>query len=120
MCFANDKKKTICIEGDGSIQFNIQELQTIVHHNLPIKLFVYNNGGYVSIRLTQKGLFDGRLVASSFESGISWPNMIKVANAYGIKTERIINHKNMNRKINKVLRYPGPVFDRCRFYGLRR
>ena len=110
MCFANDKKKTICIEGDGSIQFNIQELQTIVHHNLPIKLFVYNNGGYVSIRLTQKGLFDGRLVASSFESGISWPNMIKVANAYGIKTERIINHKNMNRKINKVLRYPGPVF----------
>ena len=108
-CFANDKKNTICIEGDGSIQLNIQELQTLVHHVLPIKIFLYNNRGYVSIRLTQKNLFKGHYVASSSESGVSYPNMIKIAKAYGIHTEKISNNNQIARKIKKVLSYKGPV-----------
>lgn len=109
-CFARKKKKTICLEGDGSIQLNIQELQTVIYHKLPIKLFLYSNGGYVSIRLTQKGLFEGRIVASSQDSGVGIPNMLKIAKAYGFKTERINNHSEMERKIKKVLSTQGPVF----------
>lgn len=109
ICFARGKKGTICLEGDGSIQLNIQELQTIFHNKLPIKLFVYNNAGYVSIRLSQKGLFEGRLVASSIDSGVSWPNMLKIAKAYGIATEKINNHSEMERKIEKVLSSQGPI-----------
>lgn len=108
-CFANNKKNTICIEGDGSIQLNIQEFQTIVHHALPIKIFIYNNRGYVSIRLTQKNLFQGRYVASSPESGVSYPNMIKIAKAYGIHTEKIDSNNQIEKKIKKVLSYKGPV-----------
>jgi len=108
-CFANNKKSTICIEGDGSIQLNIQELQTVVHHKLPLKIFLYNNRGYVSIRLTQKNLFHGRYVASSPESGVSYPNMIKIAKAYGIHTEKISNNSQIAGKIKKVLALKGPV-----------
>ena len=108
-CFANNRKKTICLEGDGSIQLNIQELQTIVYHNLPIKLFVYNNGGYLSIRLTQKNLFKGKFVASSPESGVSCPDILKIGKAYGIKTEKIEFHKGMDKKIKEVLSYSGPI-----------
>jgi acetolactate synthase-1/2/3 large subunit len=108
-CFANGTKKTICLEGDGSIQLNIQELQTIVYHDLPIRIFVYNNQGYASIRLSQKGLFEGKFVASSVDSGISWPDMKKIAKAYGIPTVMITNHDHMDRKIKKVLSQKGPV-----------
>lgn len=106
---ANKKGRTICLEGDGSIQLNIQEFQTIVHNRLPLKIFVYNNKGYVSIRLTQNGLFEGRHVASSEDSGVSCPDFIKVAKAYGIHTEKITEHKNMDKIIEKVLSYEGPV-----------
>ncbi|MEK7633215.1 MAG: thiamine pyrophosphate-binding protein [Patescibacteria group bacterium] len=106
---ANKKGRTICLEGDGSIQMNVQEFQTIVHNKLPLKIFVYNNKGYVSIRLTQNGLFDGRLVASSEGSGVSCPDVIKIAKAYGIHTERIVSHKGMDQIVKKVLSYKGPV-----------
>lgn len=108
-CLANNKKRTICIEGDGSLQINIQELQTLVHYKLPVKLFVYNNDGYLSIRLTQKNLFAGNYVASNKESGVSCPDLLKIGNAYGIKTERIDSHEGMNEKIKKVLSYPGTI-----------
>lgn len=108
-CLANNKQRTICIEGDGSLQINIQELQTLVHYKLPVKLFVYNNDGYLSIRLTQKNLFAGNYVASNKESGVSCPDLLKIGNAYGIKTERIDSHEGMNEKIKKVLSYPGTI-----------
>ena len=108
-CYAHGKHDTICLEGDGSIQLNIHELQTVVHNKLPIKLFVYNNGGYVSIRLTQKGLFGGTYVATTPESGISWPDMRKLARAYGLPTIRIRSHKEMKKKIQSVLSHRGPV-----------
>lgn len=106
-CFASDRKKTICISGDGGLQMNIQELQTLVHYKLPIILFVLNNGGYLTIKLMQQNHF-GRYSGSEANSGLSFPNIIKVAKAYGIKTERIANHDELHAKIDHILAEPGP------------
>ncbi|MGA1982904.1 MAG: thiamine pyrophosphate-binding protein [Acidobacteriaceae bacterium] len=76
--------RVICLAGDGSLQMNIQELQTVVTHNLPVKIFVLNNGGYLSIRQTQNGFFNGRLIGTGATSGITFPDMLKVGAAYGI------------------------------------
>lgn len=85
-CFATDKKETICLTGDGSIQMNLQELQTIVFHKLPIKIFVVNNQGYHSMRQTEGNLFpEYTKVGIGPESGdLSFPEMKKIAAAYGI------------------------------------
>ncbi|MDD4937794.1 MAG: thiamine pyrophosphate-binding protein [Candidatus Shapirobacteria bacterium] len=106
---ANTKGKTICIEGDGSIQMNIQEFQTIFYNKLPLKVFVYNNGGYVSIRLTQNSLFNGNVVASCPKSGVGFPDILKVAKAYGISTVKIDSNKDLNKKIEEVFKIDGPV-----------
>jgi acetolactate synthase-1/2/3 large subunit len=76
--------RTICIAGDGSLQMNVQELQTLVGYRLPVKLFVLNNGGYLSIRQTQTGFFQGRKIGESPESGVTLPEMKKIGEAYGI------------------------------------
>ena len=86
--FADPNRRVICLAGDGSIQMNVQELQTIVHHHLPVKIFVLNNSGYLSMRMTQSGFF-GRLTGESASSGTSLPNMVKVGCAYGIPSIRI-------------------------------
>ncbi|HWY80306.1 MAG TPA: thiamine pyrophosphate-binding protein [Candidatus Sulfotelmatobacter sp.] len=104
-----NKKRVICMEGDGSIQMNIQELETIKYYNLPIKLFIHSNDGYLSNKGTQKNLFGGRYVGSGKDSGISCPDYVKVGKAYGIKSIRIKNHKEMKEKIKYVLDYPGPI-----------
>jgi len=106
-CYANNRKKTICISGDGGLQMNIQELQTLVHHKLPIILFVLNNGGYLTIKLMQQNHF-GRYVGAENSSGVSCPDIIKVGQAYGIGTERIHNHEELHAKIDNVLAQPGP------------
>ena len=103
------QRQVICLAGDGSLQMNIQELQTMAHHELPVKLFVLNNYGYLSIRQTQDSFFEGRHVACDPDSGVSFPDTIKVARAYGLATERILRHDAMERKIKRVLRSKGPV-----------
>ncbi len=80
--------RVVCLAGDGSLQMNIQELQTLVHHRLPVKLFVLNNGGYLSIRATQTGFF-GRLVGESCTSGVSFPSALKLGAAYGIPSYEV-------------------------------
>jgi acetolactate synthase-1/2/3 large subunit len=107
-CIANNKKRIICISGDGGLQMNIQELQTLVHYKLPIKLFVFNNKGYSSIRETQDTYFEGH-TASDFLSGVSIPDIMKVAEAYGLKTKKIDNQENLEEAIRDVLDYPGAV-----------
>lgn len=83
-CVANEYKSLIMVTGEGSLQMNLQELQTIVHNNLPIKIFVINNGGYHSIRMTQSSFFGKPLVGVGPESGdISFPELSKLACAYG-------------------------------------
>ncbi|MEW5833236.1 MAG: thiamine pyrophosphate-binding protein [Campylobacterota bacterium] len=108
-CYANDRKDVICVTGDGSLQMNIQEFQTIIHNQLPIKLFVLNNDGYISIRNTQGGFFKGHYVGSTHESGVSCPDTIKIAQAYGFATYKIDNQNDLANDITKVLAMKGPV-----------
>ena len=102
-----DGKRVICLAGDGSIQLNIQELQTVVHYNLPIKIFVLNNNGYLSIRITQKNFF-GRFIGESPQSGVSFPDMVKVARAYGIHSIKIDN-PDFEFRVKEMLNYEGPT-----------
>lgn len=104
---ARGGKRVICLAGDGSIQLNIQELQTVVHQRLPIKIFVLNNGGYISIRQTQASFF-GRFVGESPSSGISFPDMVKIAQAYGIPAWRI-ECQDFLPSVEMALNTPGPV-----------
>jgi len=103
---ARGSGRVVCLAGDGSIQMNVQELQTIAHHRLPVKLFVLSNGGYLSIRGTQKGFF-GRFIGEGPESGVSFPDMCKVAEAYGIAQQRICQAE-FGELISAALAAPGP------------
>jgi acetolactate synthase I/II/III large subunit len=105
--FARPGKRVICLAGDGSIQMNIQELQTVVHHQLPLKIFVLNNSGYLSMRMTQSGFF-GRLTGESASSGASLPDMVKVACAYGIPSIRIDRQSQLTQ-IDLALAADGPA-----------
>ena len=89
--------------------FNIQEMQTVIHYNLPIKIFLFNNKVYLSIKSMQDTNFGGLHVGSDEKSGVSFPDMIKVAQAFGFRTYKISNHSELN-KINPVLETDGPVF----------
>jgi len=105
---ARNGARVICMAGDGSLHFNIQELQTIKHHQLPVKLFVLNNGGYLSIRTTQSNFFEGRLTGSGPTSGVSFPDFVKVGCAYGIPSLRIESSTDMP-KVQSALDHPGPA-----------
>lgn len=104
---AREGKRVICFAGDGSVQLNLQELQTVAHHRLPIKLFVLNNGGYLSIRQTQLSYF-GRLVGESPQSGVSFPDMVKIGAAYGLHSMRI-EGRDCEAALDEVLSAEGPV-----------
>ena len=108
-CFASNKKNVICLAGDGSLQMNIQELQTVVHHMLPIKLFVLNNRGYISIKQTQDAFFDSRYVGCDDSCGVSFPEITKIAAAYGLPTDKIDRHNDMKEKIQNILKARGPL-----------
>jgi acetolactate synthase-1/2/3 large subunit len=101
--------EVIGITGDGSFQMNIQELQTIVHYGLPIKIFVWNNNGYLSIRATQSKFFNGRFIGTDKLSGVSFPDLEKIASAYGIKYFRAPDSRSLGDIIRQVLEYPGAV-----------
>lgn len=107
--FLDLNQDIICIEGDGSLQMNIQELQTVVHHNLPIKLFVINNDGYLSIKITQDSFFKGVEVASGKESGVSFPNLKKISKAYGIPYFSIKSNNKYDAVLKDVFNQKGPV-----------
>ena len=102
-------KNVVCLAGDGSIMMNIQELQTIVHNHLPVKIFVINNSGYSSIRQTQKNFFNSHLTGASAESGVSMPDFCKVAESFGIKSIKIQNPELMDSQIKSVLNLDGTV-----------
>lgn len=106
---ALDKKRVMCITGDGSFQQNIQELQTVVHYRLPLKIFILNNEGYLSIRFTQGKYFDKRFIGESSISGVSFPDAKKIAKAYGIKFLRVSDNGQLDNILDDVLNYNGPV-----------
>jgi acetolactate synthase-1/2/3 large subunit len=101
--------EVIGITGDGSFQMNIQELQTIVHNKLPVKIFVWNNDGYLSIRATQSKFCEGRFIGTDKTSGVSFPDTEKLAEAYGIKYFKVSESKKLDETLENVLKYPGPV-----------
>ncbi len=106
---AREKGDVIGITGDGSFQMNLQELQTIVHHGLPIKTFVWNNNGYLSIRTTQKRFLGGRLIGTDSSSGLSFPSVEKIAIAYGIKYFKAEKSEKLDLQLKEILDFQGPV-----------
>lgn len=108
-CFAHNKKRVVCIIGDGSMQFNIHELQTIYHHNIPVKIVIINNLGYLAIRHTQNTFFDKKYAGSSDKGGISMPNYEKVVTAYGISYKRVTLEDDLKVSIQELLNFDGPM-----------
>ncbi len=106
---ARSKRETLCIVGDGSLQMNLQELQTCVTQKLPAKIFVWNNGGYGTIRGHQKTIFKGRFVGVDPESGTAFPPLDKIADAYGIRYYQAKTLAELEAVIPKVLAEEGPV-----------
>lgn len=112
LCIAGGRRSTVCMEGDGSIMMNLQELQTIVTNKLPIKIFLINNAGYHSIRLTQNNLFsEHRKIGIGPESGdLSFPEFEKIARAFGYPYYNAHSNAEMKRAVVATLAEPGYVF----------
>lgn len=111
-CIGGSCNQTICLEGDGSIMMNLQELQTILTNKLPIKIFMINNSGYHSIRITQSNLFsEHSKVGIGEESGdLSFPDFKKISEAFGYPYYSACSNKEMKEVVDKVLSLDGPVF----------
>ena len=107
--FADAGRTVVCFEGDGSIQMNIQELQTLLNYKLPVKLFVYNNGGYLSIKTTQRAFFNGRFMGSEAGSGVILPSFEKIAAAYGLPYFRLKNNQVLDAKLPEIFETEGPA-----------
>lgn len=108
-CVSLGRKDIICIEGDGSLQMNIQELQTVIQNKLPVKIFVVNNNGYGSIRQTQEAFFQSRFVGIDADSGISFPDLSKVASTYGYHYYKIDSKVAIEGTVKQILGFQGPV-----------
>ena len=108
-CVSNDQGKTVCVTGDGSIQMNIQELQTIVTYKLPLKLFVLENESYLAIKTTQKAFFKGNFTGSNPASGVVCPDLKRIAEAYGIPFVRVSSNEALESTINEVLNTDGAM-----------
>ena len=108
-CVAEEGKRVICVDGDGSFQMNLQELQTVVYNKMNLKIFILNNNGYHSIRQTQTNLFQPPLVGVCDGNGLSFPDLEKLAYAYGIRFVRISDSSEVEAKTAEVLRGNDPV-----------
>lgn len=104
---ARGGKRVICLAGDGSIMMNIQELQTVAKNRLPIIIFVLNNGGYLSIRSTQNNFF-GNLIGEGPESGVSFPDFVRLADAHGLAAMRL-EGEHFGDQISEALEHGGPI-----------
>jgi acetolactate synthase-1/2/3 large subunit len=109
VCIGGGRKRTILVDGDGGFQFNIQELETAARLNLPIKFFLLNNDGYASIRASQKGYFGKPSIGCDRATGLTVPNMSKVAAAYNIPSVVIADQKNLRQDVRRALAIEGPV-----------
>jgi acetolactate synthase I/II/III large subunit len=107
-CLASGRRRTICVNGDGGFQLNIQDLETIYRLKLPIKYFILNNLGYGSIRATQKNYFRGHLVASDAASGLTLPDIRRISDAYRIPNNQIASHSELEKRVMEALTCEGP------------
>ena len=108
-CMGKNFREVICLTGEGGFQMNIQELATMMHNKIPIKIFIFNNGGYLTIKQTQQLGFKGRLMGSTKSSGLSFPDYRKIANSHQLNYHLIKNQDNINDKINKILKIKKPL-----------
>ena len=108
-CLASGRRRTICVNGDGGFQLNIQELETVRRLNLPVKYFVLCNGGYASIMSMQRNHFRSHYVGSETSSHLTLPDVVRVAEAYGIAATRLRSHDGLREKVREVLRHDGPM-----------
>lgn len=106
--YVASKKPVVVYTGDGCIQMNIQELETIVYNKMPIKIIVLNNGGYGGVVATQKNFFEGRLSGCTSDSGVGMPDFEKLAYAYGLKYYRMASHEDSAR-IDELFQWEGPA-----------
>jgi acetolactate synthase-1/2/3 large subunit len=102
-------QEVMCLNCDGGMMMNLQELQTMVHHNLPIKLFIFNNDGYLMIKHTQNALFKKNSVGVDVKTGISCPDFSKLATAFGIPAYQIRTWDECDTVIEQVQNHNGPV-----------
>ncbi len=107
--FAGGDRRVVCFEGDGSIQMNLQELQTMKNYRLPITLLIYNNGGYLSIKTTQKAFFGGFFVGSEAGSGVVLPSFEKLTAAYDLPYFRLSTNQELDEKLPEIFAVNGPV-----------
>ena len=107
-CLGSGSRETVLVDGDGGFQLNIQELATIQRLQLPIKIFILNNDGYSSIRTSQERWF-GRQTGADPRSGLTLPDIVRVAEAYGVRAVRIENQTDLRLQLRRVLDIPGPV-----------
>lgn len=108
-CKASGNKPIVCLAGDGSIMMNLQELQTIVGNRLPVKIFVLNNNGYVSIFQTHRSFFGGVEVGGGPKTGVTFPDFSRLSEAFGLPFCRCWNHIEMVRAIVKTMSVDGPA-----------
>jgi acetolactate synthase-1/2/3 large subunit len=108
-CLASRGRRTVCIDGDGGFQLNIQELETLRRLDLPIKFLVLNNQGYGSIAAMQRNHFQGRYVAANPASGLTLPDVKRVAEAYGLKSAQISDNAHVRSVVRDILALSGPV-----------
>jgi acetolactate synthase-1/2/3 large subunit len=108
-CLAGGRRRTVCVDGDGGFQFNIQELETVARLQLPITFFVLNNDGYSSIRTSQTNFFGEPRLGCDSRTGQSLPDVRRVAEAFGLRTEIIEDQSDLRSAVQRVLSCPGPV-----------
>jgi len=99
----------LCMEGDGSLHLNVHELQTVRHNNLPLKILLINNDGYLSMKITQNIFFNGRLVAADKNSGVTFPDYEKVADVYNLPFIRVYNNDEIDEKLQQFFQIDGPA-----------
>ena len=107
--FADPTLNIVLVIGEGSFHTNMQELAVIRKHNIPVKIFVINNDGYLSIKITQETFFGGKEIASGFDSGVTIPSLKKLCKAYGLPYISIDNNKEIDKKLEQTFNTKGPV-----------
>ena len=107
-CIGNNKQNVICIEGDGSIMMNLQELETIIGNHLPIKIILINNDGYLSIKLSQEAFFNSNEFASGPTNGVTIPKFEKIADAFGIRYNSIKHNDQIDSVLTEMMEVEGP------------
>jgi len=108
-CLGGHRRRTVCVDGDGGFQFNIQELETVARLQLPVAFFVLNNDGYASIRASQTAFFGEPRIGCDRRTGQTLPDVIAVARAYGLATDAILDQTDLRSSIERVMSHPGPI-----------